>query len=310
MIITVTINPAMDKVLVLDQFHPNETNRIRRQFSCVGGKGTHISINLSLLGIRSIATGVVMGPVGEAILSSLRSMNIDVQFIHLREGNSRINYVLIDNANNCTLLADKGQPLDDSVLDKLVQHYSTLISDGDIVVISGDASNQRGSIQDTLIDLAKAKNARICLDTSGENLINGVRKSPFLIKPNLAELSFLCGKSLKSKSDTLAAIEELTAYGIENIVVSCDSEGSLVFAGGGYYSVTAPQVLVKNTVGCGDALLAGILAGLEQNLDIETNLKQATAIAAAAAMNESTAGFDIDEISQLAANIVVEQINN
>jgi 1-phosphofructokinase family hexose kinase len=308
MIITVTINPAMDKVLILDQLRPNETNRIRRQFDCVGGKGTHVSMNLSLLGIKSTATGVVRGQVGEEILSSLRSMNIDVQFLHLSEGNSRVNYVLIDHAGNGTLLSDKGQTLDDTVLDELVEHYAALINEGDIVVLSGDASNQKRNIQDKLINLAQEKNAKVFLDTSGENLQNGARKYPFLIKPNLAELSFLCGRTLETQSDILSAIDELTSLGIQNILVSCGSNGSLVFADGHYYKVTAPQIPVKNTVGCGDALLAGILAGFEKNLDIEANLKQATAIAAAAAMNESTAGFDVELIPQLLADVVVERI--
>jgi 1-phosphofructokinase family hexose kinase len=310
MIITVTINPAMDKVLVLDQFRLNETNRIKKQFSCVGGKGTHVSINLSLLGIRNIAAGIVMGAVGEEILNSLRTMDIDVQFLHLPEGNSRVNYVLVDNESNCTLISDKGPCLSDSVIAELVSHYSTLINEGDTVVISGDASNQKGTVlQDTLFDMAKAKKANICLDTSGDNLAAGVRKGPFLIKPNLDELSFLCGRSLESKREIMAAMLEVAAYGTKNIVVSCGSKGSLVYADGRYFNVTAPCVPVKNTVGCGDALLSGILAGFEQELDMETNLKQATAIAAAAAMNESTVGFDVNLIAQLSEYVFVEPMS-
>ena len=88
MVITVTINPAMDIVMKLDSFRLNVTNRIRRN-SCVGGKGTHVSINLSLLGVRNIATGVVMGATGEEILRQLSKYDIDVEFLKLDEGNSR-----------------------------------------------------------------------------------------------------------------------------------------------------------------------------------------------------------------------------
>lgn len=308
MIITVTINPAMDKVLYVDEFRLNETNRIRSQFNCVGGKGTHVSVNLGLLGIKSIVTGIVRGQVGQDIISSLCSEHIDLQFITLEEGNSRINYVLIDNANNCTLLSDKGRMLDSAELDLLIRRYSTLVGEGDTVVISGDESNQKRSIQGRLIDIAHERKAKICLDTSDESLINGVRSSPFLIKPNLAELRFLCGRKLVSQADIITAMKELADCGIQNIVVSCDSEGSLVYAAGRYYKVTAPQVPVKNTVGCGDALLAGVLAGFEQHLDMEANLKQATAVAAAAAMNESTVGFDSALISQLIDLVKVEPI--
>ncbi len=310
MIITVTVNPAMDKVLYLDGLRLNETNRIQSYFSCVGGKGTHVSANLSSLGIKSVATGIVRGPVGQDILSALCSEHIDLQFIALEEGNSRINYVLIDNVNNCTLLADKGRMLDSVELDLLIQRYSALVGEGDTVVISGDGSNQKQSIQDKLIDIAYERKAKICLDTSGESLITGVRRSPFLIKPNLAELRFLCGKEFISQADIMTAMKKLADCGIQNIVVSCGSEGSLVYAAGCYYKVTAPQVPIKNTVGCGDALLAGVLAGFEQHLDMKSILKQATAVAAAAAMNESTVGFDSALISQLVERVKVEPIYN
>ena len=308
MIITVTVNPAMDKVLYVDEFRLNETNRIRSQFNCVGGKGTHVSVNLSLLGIKSVATGIVRGQVGQDIISSLCSEHINLQFIALEEGNSRINYVLIDNANNCTLISDKGQMLESTELELLIRRYAMLVGKGDTVVISGDGSNQKRNIESTLIDIAHERNAKICLDLSGENLINGVCSSPFLIKPNLSELNFLCGRELVSQADILKAIEKLADSGIQNIIVSCGSEGSFVYAEGSYYKVTAPQIPVKNTVGCGDALLAGVLAGFEQNLDIKTNLKQATAVATAAAANESTVGFSSVLISKLVDLVEVKSI--
>jgi 1-phosphofructokinase family hexose kinase len=308
MIITVTINPAMDKVLILDQLILNETNRIRSQYKCVGGKGTHVSYNLSLLGIRNIATGIVCGNVGKEILSSLCSEHIDLQFVVLEEGNSRINYVIIDRTCGCTLLSEKGPMLEEAALQMLIQKYSDLVSTGDIVVISGDASNQARNIQDSLIDIAHLRNAKICLDTSGDNLIKGIYRAPFLIKPNLTELKYQCGRDLDSQADIIEAIDELVDIGIQIIVVSCGSAGSIAYAEGCYYEVIAPHVPFENTVGCGDALLAGILAGIEQGLDMKANLKQATAVAAAAAMNDSTVGFKPELISQLVNLVSIEKI--
>ncbi len=309
MIITVTINPAMDKVLVLDRFTPNETNRIKRHFSCVGGKGTHVSINLSLLGIRSIALGIVMGEVGREILDFLSSRNIDIQFVHLPEGSSRTNYVLLDCDGNSTLLAEKGPELPDAATEALVRRYWELVSENDFVVISGDTPGEKGRLlQDALFDIARQKKARVCLDTSGESLTRGVRKGPFLVKPNLAELEFLLGGKPSSETEILTAITGLAELGTQNVIVSLGSGGSLALAGGRYFRVIAPKVRTKNTVGCGDALLAGILAGFTQGLDVETNLKQATAIAAAAAMTELTAGFNADTVQQLLNEVLVEPL--
>ncbi len=309
MIITVTLNPAMDKVLVVDQFNLNVTNRIQKQFNCVGGKGTHISINLSLMGIRNTAVGVVMGPTGDEILEALGSMNIDVRFIRLEEGNSRTNYVLVDSSKNCTLIAEKGKLMDEDVIERLKQLYQSIINKGDIVVISGDASNQRNTnLQKELMDIAKDRGAKVCLDASGEHLYQGVRNGPFLIKPNLDELSTLYGKEIHNVQDILMAMDILKDFGIENIVVSCGGEGSFAYSEGKYYHVAAPKVEVKNTVGCGDALLAGLLAGLERKLSMQENLRQATAVAAATAMNEATVGFDVKTADKLIKEIEVEII--
>lgn len=299
----------MDKVLVIDKFQLNVTNRIQDQFYCIGGKGTHISVNLSLLGIRSMAIGVVMGQNGEDILRTLRNMNVDVQFLQLPEGNSRMNYALVDNEGNCTLIAEKGQLMEADIIEKLIVHYAERINRGDIVVISGDASNQKHTgLQDKLMDIAAEKGARVCLDSNGEHLAAGIRKAPFLIKPNLDELISLTGRQLESEMEILEAMREISAFGVRNIVVSCGGEGSIAYSDGCYFRIIPPRVTVKNTVGCGDALVAGILAGFEQGLTIEQNLRQATAIAAATAMNKATVGFEASLVSELTRKVTVKPL--
>ncbi len=309
-IITITLNPAMDKVLILKDFSLNITNRIQEQFTCVGGKGTHISINLSLLGIRSTAIGVVMGDTGEKILHSLKSMDIDVQFIKLAEGESRTNYVVVDDEGNCTLIAEKGQLMSQQVIDQLLFLYASKVGKYDIVVISGDASNQSNTnLQDTIMDIAAQKGARVCIDASGEHLKAAINKRPFLIKPNMDELSKLLDRSIKTEKEILAAIKELyQQYGIANIMVSCGEDGSYFCSEGAFYRIIAPKIQAKNTVGCGDAVVSGLLAGIEERLPIELCLKRASAIAAATAMDKSTVGFDISILDELAQRVIVQPI--
>lgn len=309
MVVTVTINPAMDVVMSVDKFRLNVTNRVQKKFSCVGGKGTHVSINLSLMGIRSKAAGVVMGPVGDEILNALARYDIDIRFIKLDEGNSRTNYVLTDSDGNCTLIAEKGQMMDQSVTDRLVSHYSELVERGDMVVISGDASNQRDTgLQEKLMDIASEKGARFSLDASGIHLEAGIRKRPFLIKPNLDELSCLCGRELSNEAEILSALREVSANGAENIIASCGGDGSYALLDGRLYRVFSPAVEVRNTVGCGDALLSGIIAGYEKKMATVEILKKATAAAAATAMNEATVGFDPEIAAKLEAEVIVKEL--
>jgi len=310
MVITVTINPAMDIVMQLDKFRPNVTNRIQNKFKCVGGKGTHVSINLSLLGVRNMATGVVMGATGDEILEQLSFYDIDVRFMKLNEGNSRTNYVLVDSEGNCTLISEKGRMMEQAVIDDFIDHYSTLVKAHDMVVISGDASNQKDTrLQDKLIDIAVSKGAKFCLDSSGTHLAEGIRKKPFLVKPNLDELGFICGREMSTQDAIISGIKEVKANGAENVVASCGGDGSYALLDGKLYRIKSPQVDVKNTVGCGDALLSGIIAGYEKKLSAVEILKKATAVAAATAMNESTVGFDTCTASQLEDKVVIEELN-
>jgi len=309
MVITVTINPAMDIVMKLDDFRLNVTNRIQKKFRCVGGKGTHVSINLSLLGVKNTATGVVMGATGEEIIKRLSEYDIDVRFLKLNRGESRTNYVITDSEGNCTLISEPGQQFEKDVVEMFVSHYSELVGKDDMVVISGDASNQKGTgLQDRLINMAIARGARFCLDASGEYLENGIRKKPFLVKPNLDELGSLFGSEMKTEDEIVAAIRQVSANGAENIVASCGGEGSYALIGGRLYRAVPPAVKAKNTVGCGDALLSGIIAGFEMKLPAAEILKKATAVAAATAMDESTAGFDPSVAAKLESEVKVEEL--
>ncbi len=309
MVVTVTINPAMDLVMALDKFRLNVTNRVQKKFSCVGGKGTHVSINLSLMGVRSKATGVVMGATGDEILKQLERYDIDLRFIRLSDGNSRTNYVLTDSQGNCTLISEKGKMMDQAIIDQFIGHYSGLVESGDMVVISGDASNQKDTgLQEKLMDIAAAKGARFCLDASGIHLEAGIRKRPFLIKPNLDELSSLCGRELCTETEILSALKEVNDNGADNIIASCGGDGSYALLDGRLYRVFSPEVEVKNTVGCGDALLSGIVAGYEMKLSTVEILKKATAAAAATAMNEATVGFVPAVAVKLEAEVVVKEL--
>lgn len=309
MILTVTINPAMDIVLRVEALNLNVTNRIQSKYECVGGKGTHISVNLSRMGVPSMAVGVVRGRTGKKILDALRlEPNIQPRFLCLEGGDSRTNYILVDNHAENTIVAERGCTLTDGELDALVALYAEVIGTGDLVVISGDASNHnRETLQDELIDIAVQKGARLCLDVSGTTLERGIKKSPFFVKPNLEELRILCKKEITTTGEIVAGMRELANHNIPHVVVSCGNNGCLALSEGRLFRVTVPRVLAKNTAGCGDSLVAGLIAGFEQNLSIESNLRRANAIASAAAMNEETAGFDVNLIEQLSGQVVVEE---
>ncbi len=311
MILTVTLNPAMDRLMFVDGFTFNVTNRIYRRENCVGGKGTHVSANLACLGEPSIATGIAMGPTGRQIIESLQSFGVECDFVFSEQGDSRTNYVLLDGKTS-TLICEKGPELPDGVMDEFAARYDKLTDSVDYVIISGDASNfaygEGFSLQDRMLDVAREKGVRVVLDSAGASLASGVKRKPYLIKPNAEELAELTGMPTDSDDQIIAAIGSLDEYGIEIIAVSMGSRGSIVKFGDEYYRAGIAKVEAQNTVGCGDAYLSGLVYAIKHGFPALPALALAAACGGAAAMSPLSVGFDKDTALSLKDKIEITKL--
>ena len=311
MILTVTLNPAMDRLLFVNGFQFNVTNRIYRREDCVGGKGTHVSVNLACLGEPSMATGIAMGATGKQIISSLEESGVTCDFIYSEQGDSRSNYLLLDEKSS-TLICEKGPEVSKEILDAFYERYDVLTDKTDWVVISGDASNFTDSagfsLQDKLLASAHRKGLRIALDSAGASLKSGVKHSPFLIKPNAEELSELTDMPTTTDEQIIAAIQSLSDYDIEIIAVSMGSKGSIVKFGKDFYRAGVAIVKAENTVGCGDAYLSGLVYAIKSGFAAERALTFAAACGAAEALNPLSVGLDKSKAVELCAYIKVERL--
>ena len=311
MILTVTLNPAMDRLMFVDGFTFNVTNRIYRRENCVGGKGTHVSANLACLEEPSIATGIAMGPTGRQIIESLQNFGVECDFVFSEQGDSRTNYVLLDGKSS-TLVCEKGPELPDGVMDEFAVRYHKLTDSADYVIISGDASNfaygEGFSLQDRMLDVAREKGVRVVLDSAGASLASGVKRKPYLIKPNAEELAELTGMPTDSDDQIIAAIGSLGEYGIEIIAVSMGSRGSIVKFGDEYYRAGIAKVEAQNTVGCGDAYLSGLVYAIKHGHPALPALALAAACGGAAAMSPLSVGFDKDTALSLRDKIEITKL--
>lgn len=312
MICTLTVNPAVDRLLFISELNRDNTNRIKRMETVLGGKGTHVSVNLRILGCENRAYGIGYGDTGRTIEDMLRKRGVQVAFLHKDKGESRTNYALIEDSNICTLITEKGETVPKEICEELIDNIVTTLENGDYLILSGDASNTEiPYIYNVLIDKIRGGNLdiRIFLDTSSENLVRGLDQKPFLVKPNEDELSQVMGRPMETDEDILEGIAEISRKGISCVAVSRGAKGSIVQYKGDTYKVHPLEVNVVNTIGCGDAFLSGLAYGFERNLAFTDILKTAAAVSAATAESDMTVGFDRQRAEELKKQVRLEKLS-
>ena len=310
MINTITLNPAIDHIIYLNRFVRNITNRIRDTRITMGGKGTHVSLNLALMGSPSRAFGFAFGDTGRQIINMLKEGGVEPYFIYDEKCESRTNYLLVEeDTKDATLVADKGPQPNDVQTEEFCRLMLDTVRPGDYLALSGDTSNFHDPfIYNRLIDLLADRGIRVFLDASGKSLEKCIETGPYLAKPNRDELSALTGRVLNTDADVISAIAALDKFHVEIMAVSLGGDGSIVRAGDCMYRVFPPKVNVYNTVGCGDCYLGGLMHGLEKGMDIEDTLRYATAVSAATAESALSVFFDPKRAEELIPQVRIQKI--
>lgn len=266
MIYTVTLNPSIDYIVHMESLVSGITNRTVREEYYYGGKGINVSNVLAELGMESTALGFVAGFTGEAIEKGLVSEKITKDFIHLPEGISRIN-VKIKHGDE-TEINGQGPRIDEASLNQLLEKIRE-IKDGDTLIISGSVPNTMpNDIYERFLELIKEKDVRIVVDATGQLLVNSLKYHPFLIKPNRQELSELFKDEVKTAEQTEKYARKLQEMGAQNVLVSLGKDGALlVDVNGQVHTLGTISRDVVNTVGSGDSMVAGFVAGYETTGD-------------------------------------------
>lgn len=287
MFYTLTFNPAIDYVVHTDEMRLGFTNRSKGEEMYFGGKGINVSIVLRELGIHSKALGFTAGFTGEAIEKGLDCMGIDTDFVRLEKGNSRIN-VKIKSAEE-TELNGQGPDIDEKAIDALFQKLDVL-SEGDTLILAGTIPSSLSSdIYERILEKVSPQKVRTVVDATNDLLINVLKYKPFLIKPNNHELGEMFGVELKTEEEIEKYARKLQNMGAVNVLVSMAGEGALLIDENG----TARRLgvckgIVKNSVGAGDSMVAGFMAGLQSG-DYEYALKLGTAAGGATAFSDGLA---------------------
>lgn len=287
MVYTVTFNPAIDYVIHMETMKIGATNRSRREELYFGGKGINVSIVLKELGIASVALGFIAGFTGEAIEQGLADMGITTDFVRLGKGNSRINVKV--KAGEETELNCQGPDIDEKAIGALFEKLNAL-QDGDTLVLAGSIpASLPSDIYERILKYISGKNIRVVVDATKELLLNVLKYKPFLIKPNNHELGELFGVELKTEEEIEQYAGKLKTMGAQNVLVSMAGDGALLIdAEGELHRCGVCKGTVKNSVGAGDSMVAGFLAGA-WNGDYDYALKLGTAAGGATAFSDGLA---------------------
>ena len=266
MIYTLTLNPSIDYVVRLDAFVSGITNRAMSEEYFIGGKGINVSYILAQLNIKSTALGFTAGFTGEEIEKGLSDMGICSDFIRLKNGISRINIKI--KADMESEINGQGPHIGCDDFQQLLIKTDKVVK-GDTIVLAGSIPNTVSEdAYERILKHIEWRDVRIVVDATNKLLLNCLSFKPFLIKPNRQELCEIFGREISDEREMERCAKELMKQGARNVIVSLGEEGAILFAEDGKtYRSGVVKEKVLNTVGSGDSMVAGFIAGFEQTGD-------------------------------------------
>ena len=296
MIYTVTLNPSLDDIVSVDDFRLGVTNRACAELMLPGGKGINVSIVLGNLGIRSTALGFIAGFTGDEIARRVERMHVRADFIRLEAGISRINFKL--RSVDGTEINGMGPAIDEKALALLMEKLDDLCA-GDILVLAGSIPpSLPDDIYSRIMDRLADRDIRVVVDATGKLLRDTLSRRPFLIKPNNHELGALFGVELSGRDEVVSYAKELQDRGARNVLVSMGAAGAVLVAENGQvYTSPAPAGRLVNSVGAGDSMVAGFLAGWLERKDYAHAFYMGLAAGSASAFSEYLAtGAEVENV--------------
>lgn len=308
MVITVTLNPALDKTLTIDNFNIGTVNRVGNIRHDIGGKGINVSKVLKNFDISSICTGFLGGVWESYFEKGLKERKIETNFVHIA-GSTRTNTKVVDSINKVfTDINEAGPNIDTKELEFFLEKFKILCNNGDIVVLSGGVSPSIPvDIYAKLIKIAKEKGAITVLDADGDLLKHGLKEKPDIIKPNIHELQKLMSFDNEDEETVIKVSKQLLEDGVKRILVSLGEKGAIYITESGVLVCEGLKVNVRSTVGAGDSMVAALVYSLTNNLNDKETLAFANACGAASVELEGTEACTFDDVNKLLLKVKVTQ---
>ena len=300
MILTVTLNPSVDRAIYVDELKLGDTNRVERSETDAGGKGINLSRVADELGAQTLATGFLGGGPGAFVMSVLKREGVPCDFVPI-EGDTRINFSVEDEAKNPpTTFNERGPNIHQREWEALLEKCRHHSAKTKWACVGGSVPPGLGAdVYKTLLLLFKERNCRTLLDADGEPLRIGLEAHPDLVKPNSKEAERLLGWPIKSDEDAIRAAREMRALGAETVILSRGEDGAVLVSNSGTWIGRSPKVEVCSTIGSGDSMLGAFLWALEEGMTEDEAFRWGLAAGAATAMTNG---------SEIARKPVIEKL--
>ncbi|WP_291649756.1 1-phosphofructokinase [Clostridium sp.] len=308
MILVVNLNASIDKRYEMKDLNKGTVMRSLKVENTPGGKGIHVANVVTILGEECVVSGFLGGKTGEFIEKKLKEYKISQDFTKIN-GDTRECLAIITEDLIQTEILEPGPKVSIEEQDEFLKKYKELIKDREIVVASGSVpQNISMDFYGKLIKIANENGKKFLLDTSGDLLREGIKAKPFFIKPNKDEIEGLTGKRIENENDIIEEIKKFQASGIELVVISLGSRGSIAGFKGKFYKVNIPKVRAVNPVGSGDSYVGGVSVALKRGYRIEELLRYASACGTANAIEEETGFLRKEVVEELYKKITVSLI--
>ncbi|MVB09830.1 Tagatose-6-phosphate kinase [Caprobacter fermentans] len=308
-VVTVTLNPSIDKTIVIEKLLPYGLNRVVRSRTDPGGKGINVARVLKNFAVDVTVTGLIAGQQGKLLLEALQNAGIPADFLEI-EGETRTNLKIFDESvNKTTEVNETGFRVSPEDLVRFRKKFQNLIQKAEIVVLSG--SLPPGIPQNFYSDCvaaAKTAGAKVLLDADGGALEEGIRAIPYAVKPNLQELEALSGCKFSGKKDIAEAARRLTGTGIEIVIVSMGADGAVVANREEAYAVDSWNIPVKSATGAGDSMVAALAGSILNNSSLYEIAKITTAAGTVTASKEGTLICSQEEVARSLDYVTVRKI--
>jgi 1-phosphofructokinase len=303
MVFTVTLNPAIDYYITVDNFVEGHLNLASESYMLPGGKGINVSKVLKNYGVQSIALGFIGGSTGNYISKNLKEYGIIDRFIEINE-NTRINIKMKTNKSESEI-SGKSPEISEEKYGEFIKTLND-IGSHDYLSLSGSVPKSISNKIYSEIIKKVSKGVKVILDTRGEAFTEALKEGVFLTKPNKVELGEVLKIEIKGLDDIIKGAKKLQEMGSENVLVSTGGENSILVTQNGTYIGNTPKGDVISSVGAGDSMVAGVIYGLTKGLTIEESFKYGICSGSATAFKSGLA--DLESMNKLFAKCTITKL--